>query len=241
MIPRQTIDLDSVSADLLCDMAHAVNGWAHGEPRDETALMNRITERLSRRRRQCDVGVDHPVEVTADFAALHRRGPSQTDQFGSDLATTVRIPQLNFIKTAFFQLKVSEHYKAQVERKQLRQTTLFPGVQERCFVLAVDDPGCGYRIRPASECMRDIPPGQQAKEFDTSNWEFLSEWIIAWFECQRGLPSDENDANSVEKMLQQYKHALQRDLFDHTVMANLPREVLPAKGWLTYIFRRKDH
>src|SRR5215467_11418986 len=110
MVAKVNINFDRVFSELLFDMAHAVDGWANGEPRDETALMNRITERLSRNRRKCDVGVHRPVDAIADFYILHRRDLNQSDKFGSDLAATIRIPESDFVKTAFFQLKVSHRY-----------------------------------------------------------------------------------------------------------------------------------
>jgi hypothetical protein len=129
MLPYTEINLDLVLQGLLDDMAHVTNGWLNGEPKDEPALMNRITERLSRHRRKCDVGVTHPVEVVVEFFNLHREGPIQTDQYGSDLAVTIRIAEIDLTKTAFFQLKVSRNYKARLDLGQLRQPNDFPGRQ----------------------------------------------------------------------------------------------------------------
>lgn len=112
MLPREDINVDLVLQGILSDMVYVTNGWLNGEPKDEPAFMNRLTERLSRSRRKCNVGVKEPIEVVAEFFPLHRKGPNQVDQYGSDLAVTINVETLDLTKTAFFQLKVSHDYLA---------------------------------------------------------------------------------------------------------------------------------
>src|SRR6266516_3950475 len=102
------VNFDRVLKELLWDMAYVVNDWAKGKPQKEAVLLNRITARLSRSRRKCDVGVKKPLVMTAEFYELHRRGEKQSDKYGSDLAVTIRIKEGStrrptFLKTALFQ------------------------------------------------------------------------------------------------------------------------------------------
>lgn len=239
MLPYAEINLDLVVQSLLDDMVHATNGWLNGEPKDEPALMNRITERLSRNRRKCDIGVGHPVEVVTDFFRLHREGPRQTDQYGADLAVTIRVAEIDLTKTVFFQLKVSHHYKARLTLGQLQQPSAFPGVKERSFVLAVDDPGRGYRVEATRKCESEVQTGYESSEFDTSKWEYLTEWVIAWLECKNAPESDTSDPNAVEVLLEKYRQAAIKDYDEEIIAANLPRDVVPAKNWLRFTFQRK--
>jgi hypothetical protein len=200
-----SLNFDRVLEALLDDMAKATDGWANGSPLDEMALMNRITEKLTRKRRRCDVGAEFPVELHAEFFDLHRRGEAQVDKFGSDLAVTVQIPSDGFVKTAFFQLKVSRDYQATLNINQLDQAAVIR-VAERSFVLAVDAKRFGYRVKSLGECRSEIPTGHATKQFDTSEWEFLVQWILAWFQCERGPASEPNDPHGPETLLENYRH-----------------------------------
>ena len=52
----------------------ALSGWLVGRVLDEVALLVVLSERLGRRRRQCDVGVETPVTASSTVALLHRQG-----------------------------------------------------------------------------------------------------------------------------------------------------------------------
>lgn len=97
-----TLDFDKIAYNTLWDVSEAVRGWLSGQPTDEVALMNRITERITRRRRGCDVGVGSKVQMVSQLALLHRKGARQTDLYGADLAITVLVAKIGFIKTRFF-------------------------------------------------------------------------------------------------------------------------------------------
>ena len=239
MLPHADINLDIVLQALLDDMVLATNGWLNGEPKDEPSLMNRITERLSRSRRKCDVGVNYPIEVITEFFSLHRQGPRQVDQYGSDLAVTIKVAGGDLTKTAFFQLKVSQNYKARLDRAQLQQPSLFPDIEERSFVLAIDNPGRGYRIHPTTSCKSNLRPGYASAEFDTSEWEYLAKWVLEWFDCKHAPASDPNDLNTVEALLEKYRQAAAHDYSEEIIAANLPRDIIPSRNWLRFSFQRK--
>jgi hypothetical protein len=234
------IDFDQLIYALLDDMAKAVTGWASGLPMDEAALMNRITAKLSRKRRRCDVGVDSPVEMFGKFHLLHRQGTGQSDKFGSDLAVTIQIPRVQFTKTAFFQLKVSLGYSATLTVDQLAQAKVFPGVLERSFVLAVDQSRFGYRICATKNCLTAFPIGQGNRKFDVSTWEFLTAWLSAWFSCERGPPTDPKDPNPVELMLDKYRQATVQEIYDEAILANVQQGIFPAKSWLHFTFETNE-
>ena len=238
MIPPSELNFDVIVRELLKDMAHAVNGWRSGNPADETALMNRITERLRRDRKNCDVGVEHPVTMVGEFYALHRRGESQDDKFGADLAVTIQIPQIDLLKTVFFQFKISSHYRVTLLAEQLRQPARFHGVLPRSFVLAVDRERYGYRVRPTSDCLMHFEEEQQLARFEISKWECLTQWLLEWFSCKHGPPTTPDDPHPVEKMLASYRTPPCRDIFREAWLENLPRDMSPARGWLHYVFHR---
>jgi hypothetical protein len=98
----EIIDFDKVTTIALSELTASLREWLDGRPTDEVALMNRITAHLNKRRRGCDVGVNTPIKMQSQLALLHRQGKNQTDLYGSDLAITVSIDKLDFLKTAFF-------------------------------------------------------------------------------------------------------------------------------------------
>jgi hypothetical protein len=63
------------------------------------------------------------MKMESSLAMLHRKGSKQVDQFGSDLAVTVRVVGDPFVKTALFQLKRSTGQNCELERRQLEAAT----------------------------------------------------------------------------------------------------------------------
>jgi hypothetical protein len=113
------------------------------------------------------------------------------------------------------------------------------GVKDRSFVLAIDNPGRGYRIESTTKCESEVKTGYESKEFDTSTWEYLTEWVIGWFECERAPASVAGDPDAVEVLLERYQQAAVTDDYEEIIRANLPREIVPAKSWLKLTFQRK--
>lgn len=232
------INFDKVLKEILGDMETVTSGWLAGRPRDETALLNRITERLQRSRRKCDVGVNEPMEMTAEFFELHRRGDRQTDAHAADLAVTIDIPSQNFRKTALFQLKVSRDYVATLEKRQILDALTLNEIAERSFVLAVDEERSGYRVRSTWKCSTEFQE-QENKKVTTDSWDFLVVWLLKWFSCEEGPLSKPDDPNPIERLLEHFTipaESLSRRGF---INENLPRDFLPAKAWLRYGFYPK--
>jgi hypothetical protein len=236
----KNINFDRVIAEILGDMEHVAHGWSNGRPQDETALLNRITERLSRNRRKCDVGVETPVNLEVEFYELHRRGLNQTDRHGADFAVTIDIPAENYKKTALFQLKKSRAYKATLTTQQLNETLLLDVIKSRSFVLSVDEERLGFRVRSAQTCRDDIGEDRDSRQFDTEQWDFLVVWLLKWFRCKEGPPTEPDDKNPVEGLLNSFR--IDERPLDATFVRqqNLPDGFLPAYSWLYYRFKPKE-
>lgn len=237
------INFDRVIADILSDMETVARGWADGRPKDEIALLNRITEQLSRKRRKCDIGVETPMEMEAAIYELHRQGDNQKDRYGSDFAVTIDIPTAGFKKTALFQLKKSTNYKASLTRVQLDDGCVLKNIEERNFVLSVDEDRLGYRIKSVRECLDAIGAGNASKQFNTSEWEFLVAWLLKWFRCEVGKPTKPDDKDPVEPLLESYKIPAPLPLLtgrEAFVEDNIPEGVAVARSWLYYTFKPKE-
>ncbi len=233
MIPLNQIDIDRLLAIAHADLVEAITGWVGGQPRDETAFMNRITERLSRRRRGCDIGERTPVHVVATTYLLHRKGEKLVDRYGADLALTVRSPSHSYVKTAFFQIKRSYDYDTIIEARQIADGRHDHKVAERSFVLAVDERKKSIRFRPLVDFTKEIPKTQQRKKYDCAPWQGFFEWIQDWLSCKSGKTSLPSDDPPVEDMLRKYivePEGPQRvlPLSDET----RPEGFIPAKAWL---------
>ncbi len=240
------INVDMVISAALADIMDAVQGWLHGAPSDETALMNRLTEKLSRRRRGCDVGCRVPMTMTALTALLHRRGPNQTDQYGSDLAVTVGVHNCSFLKTCIFQLKKSREFKATLERVQLSNACANVTVRPHSFVAAFDEtrPG-GMRFRSTQDALAEFDSQQATKQFDTEAWLSFTEWFLGWLSCDIGPASQINDPNSVEVLLNRYRYApsTAEEWVSpwKSLTAQPPMDgPIPARAWTVLLFDKKE-
>src|ERR1043165_7588272 len=100
-------------------MSSMLTGWLNGGGSDEAALLNRVIDRLGRRRRRCNVGKHHRIIMTSERFFLHRQGERQIDHWGADFAVTIEIPSARFLKTAFFQLKVETEEHLRLESRQV--------------------------------------------------------------------------------------------------------------------------
>lgn len=236
----ENINFDRVIAEILGDMEHVADGWSKGRPQDETALLNRITERLSRNRRKCDVGVETPVSLETEFYELHRRGLNQTDRHGADFAVTIDIPAENYKKTALFQLKKSSGYKATLTAQQLDETLLLEVIKPRSFVLSVDQERLGFRVRSAQACRDDIGDGHDSRQFETEQWDFLVVWLLKWFQCKEGPPTEPDDKNPVEGLLSSFRIDGRPADAGLVRQQNLPDGFLPARSWLYYHFKPRE-
>lgn len=233
MAPPKIIDFDKIAKFALADISNALDGWLKGQPTSEEALMNRVTEHLGKQRRKCNVGVGKIIKVKRQLALLHRKGPNQTDLFGSDLAITIFIEDANFLKTAFFQFKTGDNFKVSLEKKQLNQATARNDISQRSYVIFVDKENSGVRIRSVPKIISEFNNKQNTKTFNTSNWNFLIQWLWNWLSCKTGPLSERNDPNSIETLLQQY--VTEEEKWDR--VWPISRDIdfadfVPARTWL---------
>lgn len=227
------INTDLIIARLLGMISGAVDGWRRGFPRDETALLNRVTEQLLYGNR-CDVGTIAPCLVRTEIYALHRMHRGRADKFGSDLAVTIEAPEAGFKKTAFFQFKIAGRCRAVLTRRQLKEARRIKVIRERAFVFAVDESSDCFRIRGNLPCLREIPHAHEQETFDILTWTPLSEWVIAWFKCQEGKLTVSSDPCPPEKYLEGYRLGN----WEKTVHERKPDDFLPARVWAITRFLR---
>lgn len=201
--PRN-LDFDRIINITLSDLGIAITGWLNGMPKDEVALLNRITERLNRNRRGCDVGLSSPCEMTSQLYHLHRKGQKQTDLYGADLAITVKTKDKSLFKTALFQFKKSSDLKCNIEKAQLYDAICDFRTKDRSFIFAVDEVRHCIRIESVNSILSAFGP-QKSMDINTSSWESLTHWLWQWLSCQTGVASKENDPQSIETLLGKYK------------------------------------
>ena len=108
---------------------------------------------------------------------LHRRGQGTTDAYGADLALTVDVPDAPFLKTAFFQLKRSQGYKATLERSQLDQAKVVQKVWDRSYAAVFDEQRAGVRIEAVAAVLKDFPRGQKTHSVVCGGWMSMTRWL----------------------------------------------------------------
>lgn len=235
-----TIDFDKFVFQALNAIRTAIDGWLSGHPREEVALMNRVTEQLSKRRRNCDVGAKSPVAMESEVYQLHRRGSQGKDQYGSDLAITMSVPELKWIKTALFQIKRSIDTSVVVERHQISEASRLNLVLERSFVIAVDEQRRLLRIESASNIRDDFncqPAEQKTRTLDCRNWDGLVHWLHKWLHCDVGAESRSDDPNGVESLLRSFVvEPTNREVFGDLQPDQL-EDYLPARIWMQLTFK----
>lgn len=235
------IDFDKILRASFFEIGIAISGWLNGQLLEEVALMSRITERLSRQRNSCDVGIELPVSMDCKVHKLHRRGLNQTDKYGSDLAITVTLNGSSiFLKTALFQLKKSTNLRVGLEKEQLQDALIEHRIAERSFVFAVDESRQCTRIAEIEALITQYN-NQKTKQFDTSEWMGLSQWLLKWLSCEIGKPSVPGDPHSVESLLQSF--LIEPPVYDAWTDESLPaipEDYLPARAWVQMKFEKKE-
>lgn len=193
MAAFHTISKDRLIYHALFELSEASKGWLAGPPQEEVALLSRMTERLLRRRRGCDVGVGTRVAFTPDVQVCHRRGLHGTDLFGCDLAVTLNIRPERFRKTACLQLKRSESGTVVLDARQLRvlQSSVF---RHQSFILAADPSSGEYRLQAAAA----LPATGGSQH--VGGWLPLTDWLAQWLDCSIGTVPEDQEA-SLEALL----------------------------------------
>ena len=235
-------DFDRFVRWVLEDVAAALSGWVRGRPTDETALLNRLTERLTLRREGCDVGLTSRVQLLPEAVILHRKGVQQVDRFGADLAVTLFTPLSRFGKTAFFQLKKSTGFSAHLERSQLNEALVEPRIAKRSFVLAVDEEHLGIRVAKVEKLIRLIPARAKSHKFRCTEWSFLTNWLWRWLSCEEAPSSDFTSGNAVERVLESFVLATdaRETLWGRSGAEELPEGYRPARVWLGVAFDEQE-
>ncbi len=237
----QDLDMDRVLYESLSGVVRAVTAWLSGAPTSEEPLMNRLTAEFTRRRRRCDVGTRTPVVMTGKYALLHRRGESQTDAYGADLAVTVDIPDRAYTKTALFQIKVSADFALRLEREQLDQAMRDARTEGRSFVLAADKSRERLRIKSVVDALHLVSANAQTASIDCAEWSPLGDWLVKWLSCDVGQPSRLDDTRSVEALLQHFvvePPPNWESPWGDGNAEDYPEELRPAKAWLELFFRQ---
>lgn len=237
-----SLGFDKLAVIALKEITGALRGWLKGRPTDEVALMSRVTENLNRNRRGCDVGVAERVRLVSQLAMLHRKGPKQTDLYGADLGVTVAIDDLSFVKTALLQFKQGIDFEAKLEKHQLDQAAIMSVTADRSFVMYADKGRTGIRFHQVETLRAAYADGQQTKQFDSSDWTCLTQWLWDWFSCDIGPLSSPHDPNSVESLLE--KFVVSDDWispWNESDSRSLKKyDVLPARAWLVLFFVREN-
>ena len=250
--PRKRIRLmpsnlpDNLNFDRLCeevvnDVAKSSLGWKNGQPHDEVAFLNRLTERLNRKRRNCDVGLHSRMTATSSLYFLHRKGASQKDEFGADLAVTVRVGE-EWTKTALFQFKKTNDLKLRLDEDDLKGAKEDPRIAERSFVLAIDEERLAIRIEKTSLLAKKLDEsGNQSIGCGTEDWRSLVEWLWYWMNCAIGPMTDPGDPAPVEGLLEAFRMSEPDEdfEFEEDPEAEALRHI-PARAWLRTMIKPVD-
>jgi hypothetical protein len=174
--------------------------------------------------------------MRSELYHLHRRGENQTDHYGSDFAVTIQVDDARLIKTALFQLKLSDGDTVVLGQSQLRDAANTPLLSSRSFVLGVNGQNGSFRVQPVKLCLNDFQINQREKTFQIDGWESVVQWVIGWFKCERGLPSKPQDPKGIEACLEHLRMIDEPKMLGDVWEANWPKEILPTKAWLKYRF-----
>jgi hypothetical protein len=199
------LDADKLIQFIQREVSVAALGWQNGDPQDEVAFMNRLTELLKKRRRQCDVGKISPMKAKSSTYVLHRKGPRQTDQYGADLAVTLDVGE-SWRKTVIFQLKKCQNYEVSLNADDLKGAKEDPRIAERSFVLAIDEERLGVRLQKTEVLQKEFAESKTKTQiFDANGWIYLHDWLSRWLRCELSPKSEMNDGAGVESLLEAFR------------------------------------
>lgn len=228
------LDVDRLNHALLNAVQKAARKWKENPPNEETVFLSRLLENIRRPWGGCDVGLKNPMYVVSEVYNLHRKGEKKTDQFGADLAVTLRIGK-TWTKTAIFQLKKSNEYKLELDADDLKAADEDERIAERSFVLSVDEGRLGIRLQKIEQ-LKQIYEESPAKSqtFHTSRWLALTDWFREWLQCKQAPASSPTDPNAVETLLEAFRLGpLKPDSdFDYEPGEGDHLRYVPARQWL---------
>jgi regulation of enolase protein 1 (concanavalin A-like superfamily) len=173
------------------------------------------------------------MSVQTSLAMLHRKGPRNTDQYGCDLAVTVRVEPGAFRKTALFQFKRSADFSVVVNRTQLDDALSDARIGPRAYVLALEEVRQALRIESIS-VLDSRFNSRNETTFDALTWSSVAEWLHGWLRCDIGPSSLEPDDDGVEELLTEFVvEPPEITLFDDVErVAPEGIDFIPARAWL---------
>ncbi len=164
--------------------------------------------------------------------SLHRRGPNQTDQYGSDIAVTLSIERASYLKTALLQLKRTENDRVELRKDQINDASA-PGILERSFAVGIDPLSRDIRISPLAPIIPQWS-GRDTVRIDPTGWSGFVEWLVGWVKCDVGTPS-RPWAAPVEVSLQSYAPPGTEPLWGVDMGATEDViELVPVSTWIRF-------
>lgn len=234
------LDFDAVIDGASTRLQRAVKGWKKGVVTEEPALLNRLIEQLGHGRWQSDLGTRTKVRVQTKLAVLHRRGERATDKHGADLALTIAIDELNYLKTSLFQIKISDGLHVTVEKDQVKRAVSLPNTKGRSFTIAFSKDRHLVRVESTAKLWPQMQNVETQKTFDTIGWMPFTDWLSQWLKCAVGEASQRNDPQSIESLLQQFVEEPESDMELPWVLGGnvvIPSEFVPPDYWIQYLLR----
>lgn len=192
--------------------------------------------------------------VETQLHNFHRQGINRRDAYGCDLAVTVTIEPNVFRKTAFFQLKKSRRFTAQVEIRQLLDALNHPLIAPRSFLMTVDELRKGVRYGGIPFIWKELRTHQWNQDevtVHTETWLDTQGWLYNWFDCRIGPSSLGANADGVERLLSQftdrptapytYDEIEAFDAFGSPGSTfSATADFVPPLGWLEIVVRPSD-
>lgn len=231
------LDFDKVLRGTTNRLEKSIRDWKDGLVIEEAALINRLAKHFRHRRWNCDPGISGSVRVTTVFSRLHRQGIGATDRFGSDLAVTVDIPEIQYLKTAVIQTKVSNGLEAEVQKHQIQQAISSPLTKGRAFVASFEPESEIVRIESAAHLWQSIEDVNKSRTFKCEKWSTFSDWLRNWLKCEIGEKSVQGDPNGIESALSSFAEAPLADAYvpwNATGKVQVPAEFVPPEIWVQY-------
>jgi len=192
------MDVDALAHEVRRRVMAGIRWWKRGALLSEEPLLNHIIGRVLYNG-TCDAGLTRPLQTTSSVRLLHRMGPKQQDKFGSDLALTLAVPEVKYLKTAFLQMKTTSSSQVVLRRDQAEAASMHSFVKDRAFVAVVNSDRNWVRIS-------DLPAPQKFGKHDTMTvdcgpWSGLTQWFLEWLRCSVGVPSQPYSTDSPEAAL----------------------------------------
>lgn len=215
---------DDVVSSALNQIKFATKGWIDSSLRNETVLLNNISDALLKvASNKCQSQIYSDMDVSASRTILDRKGDNNQDKFGADLAVTLSLfekEELIKQRTALFQLKVGERkgstVKFLLDVRQIYRVGHNRHSMGRWFMGVCDNTGVW---KFASE--RLVAEGLTQQQLETAafpnaadrkqslqveqSWSSIAEWTLDWLSGAQGEDSDLSNPQRLEAVLSQIR------------------------------------